>query len=693
MPQAIPYAQLKASPTLVEVEVSYGTDDPKIEHDTKEGYIPRSCKAPFDPAWFNLPATRYNPLLATSSMALTSATYGNHVANDYTYITTTMASYGFTDVDISSYYHRNKDDHSDLDRDVDLVAYAFGHRTIKDENGEPCELVALVVRGTSPTKEWLSNANVADSVTDGDYASLRWHEGFRKSEQECFEHFLAYVREHDLDDGRTRIWNLGHSRGGPVANILAMDLNNLADQGLSITPDHIYTYTIACSLTTFDADAHDPAKYGNVFNVNHPEDFIGRIPLSRWGFKRYGTDVFLPSIATAYGPFQKVKPLADAHFLVLGGVTRSYTVHGIAGPDSFIHEACSCAADVAQMYQLPHASGHHWHPFTDFFNAFCLVAGTHGMEQVKDAAKLGKLAAGAYWHALSYFVEDQFLKPFSPITHNEQHYLARFMAVDELELPVLDLWKADTRRITFYGTLDVEVVCLDEPTPTDTFNDGKVSVEGASLQPKDEGGRVVGRIVKNKVDDKLYDTPDCVALYADHRTNRLCVWLPVEGHYLVRLIAREDNDAIDATCALCHPEGAVLAQTAFSAGSLKAGHSLVFDGADLVAKLPREAVDAAWEHHAKTGDFPVPLSVEASPYPARTEGGDAVGDRPLMAGDHALLRAYEVDGHRFKGWHEDAGDGTPGRLVSRDRVLSVPVAADADGSKDPVAARYVAVFE
>ena len=307
-----------------------------------------------------------------------------------------------------------------------------------------------------------------------------------------------------------------------------------------------------------------------------------------------------------------------------------------------MHEAVCCAATVAEMYALPHAAGCHWHPFSDFFQAFCRVAGTAGLERVKAAASLARLAAGAYWHALSYFVEDQFLKPLSPITHNEQHYLARLEAVDALGEDVLDGWRADTRRITFYGTLDVDVVCLDDPHPTDTFNDGAVSLEGAALQPRAEGGRVVSRIVGDKVDPDLLDTPDSVAVYADHRADRLCLWLPVDGRYLVRLTAREDNAAIDATCAVCHPEGAVLAQEVFSAGSLAAGHSLVLDGADLVGRLPQGRVEEAWASFAERGDFPPTLAVDAVPYPPRPGGGDAVGDRGLMAGDHAPLRAYEV---------------------------------------------------
>ncbi len=685
MHTAIPYDQLLASPTLRRVEVSYGTDDPKIEHETKEGYIPFSTTVPFDPAWFTLPADRYNPLLATSSMGLTSATYGNRQTNGFSYILDTMASYGFQDVDVSSFLHRNRDDHTDIDRDVNLVAYAFGHQALTGPDGEVFELVACVVRGTSPTMEWLSNADVADSVTDGDYASLRWHEGFRASELECLGNLERYLRDHGLDAATTRIWNCGHSRGGPVSNILGMDLDTWGDRGFSVTPDHVYTYTLACSLTTFDEDAHGP-RYANIWNINHPEDFIGRIPAAYWGFRRYGTDVFLPSIATAYRAFQRTKADSDRRFLTLGGATRAYTVHGIAGPDSFVHEAVCCAATVAEMYTLPHAASRRWHPFSEFFQAFCRVAGSQGgAERVRAVAGLGRLAAGAYWHALSYFVEDQFLKPLSPITHNEQHYLARLEAVDALREDVLDGWRADTRRITFYGTLDVDVICLDGPHPTDTFDDGAVSLEGTALQPRAEGGRVVSRIAGGRVDADLLDTPDSVAVYADHRTDRLSVWLPVDGRYLVRLTAREDNAAIDATCAVCHPEGAVLAQEAFSAGSLAAGHSMVLDGADLVGRLPRGRVEEAWARFAERGDFPPTLAVDAVPYPTRPDGGDAVGDRGLMPGDHALLRAYEVRGHRFRGWHEDAGDGTPGRRVSEDRLMTVKVVEEG--------ARYVAVFD
>ena len=230
MQPAIPYDQLLASPTLRRVEVSYGTDDPKIEHETKEGYIPASCTAPFDPAWFSLPADRYNPLLATSSMGLASATYGNRQANGFSYILDTMAAYGFKDVDISSYLHRNRDDHTDIDHDVNLVAYAFGHQALAGRDGEGFELVACVVRGTSPTLEWLSNADVADSVEGGDYASLRWHEGFRASELECLGNLERYLRDHGLDTATTRIWNCGHSRGGPISNILGMDLDTWGDR-------------------------------------------------------------------------------------------------------------------------------------------------------------------------------------------------------------------------------------------------------------------------------------------------------------------------------------------------------------------------------------------------------------------------------------------------------------------------------
>lgn len=676
----IPFDQLKDSPSLRKCQINYGSDDLHLERKAKSGYKPFSATLEFDPMWFTLENDRYNPYLATASMGIASCTYGNMPSNGCHYIVSSMENLGFKDIDISSFFHRNAEDDSDFDKTYNLVAYAFGHQTIADENGDPCELVALVVRGTSHTIEWRSNADVAHP--DGDDFTMRWHYGFRQSELECLESFKRYLAEHHLDDKSTRIWNLGHSRGAPVANLLGMDLNLMGDGNeYAFTTDHVYTYCIACSMTTMDADANGPA-YANIFNVDDPEDFIGLVPLFSWGFRRYGNDVYLPSLATSYRLFNEAKPDSDRLFHVLGGA-RANTVHGIAGPDTFDRDSADCVADIKEMYRLPHKSAGSWRPFSDFFDAFCTVAGMKGLTRIKDAAELVWLADGAYMHALTYFMEDQILEPLSPIAHNEQHYLARLQTMQNLAIDVTGCTLPDTRRIEFYGPLDLDVLCSDAPMPTDTYNDGVVNTEGASLQPHVTGGRIVSQVARGKVNTDLWDTPNCVSVHYDGRTQKTSVWLPLEGHYQLVLKAYEPVDKFQGTVAAQHPGGPVYAQAAFEKPGLGQDERVILDGAELIALLPDGQLQTAYDAYVESGAFPQTVSVEAGPVPARTASGDVTSSHNLQPGDHGYLRAYEQPGHRFCGWYRVDADGTPGTLVSKDKRLVVPIPADLDKASAP----------
>ena len=677
----IPFDRLERSPTLRECQINYGSDDEHEEHEAKSGYKPFSTTLGFDPMWFTLENDRYNPYLATASMGIASCTYGNLPSNGYRYIVSSLQNLGFQDIDITSFHHRNAEDDSDFDKTCNLVAYAFAHQTIADENGRPCQLVALVVRGTSHTIEWRSNADVCQP--NGDDFTMRWHHGFRASELECLESFKRYLTEHHLDDQSTRIWNLGHSRGAPVANLLGMDLNEMGfSSDYAFTADHVYSYCIACSMTTMDTDANGPA-YANIFNVNDPEDFIGLVPLFSWGFRRYGSDVYLPSLATSYRLFNEAKPGSDKLFHVLGGA-RANTVHGIAGPDTFDRDSADCVADVKEMYRLPHKSAGEWRPFSDFFDTFCTVAGVKGLTLIKDATKLVRLADGAYMHALTYFMEDEVLEPLSPIAHNEQHYLARLQTLQNLQLDVTGCTLPDTRRVELYGPVDVDVICSDAPMPTDTYNDGVVNTEGVSLQPRVPEGRIVSQVTRGKVNTDLWDTPSCVSVHHDDRTHKTSVWLPVGGHYLLVLKARKPLEKLEGTVAAQHPGGPVYAQTAFTKPGLAQDERLVLDGADLIALLPDERVQAAYAAYAETGAFPQTVSVEAEPVPARTAGGDVTSSHNLQPGDHAYLRAYEQPGHRFRGWYRLDDSGNPGALVSKDKRLVVPVPGDLDKGSLPV---------
>ena len=60
----------------------------------------------------------------------------------------------------------------------------------------------------------------------------------------------------------------------------------------------IYAYTFAAPCATRADDRHDP-RFDNIFNVVNEADIVTQLPLSSWGFGRYGSTITLPSTVSA----------------------------------------------------------------------------------------------------------------------------------------------------------------------------------------------------------------------------------------------------------------------------------------------------------------------------------------------------------------------------------------------------------
>ena len=181
---------------------------------------PNTCDVPFSTSWFSCPSNEYNPGLAFAGMGLSLSTYVNDPSNEFKYIKDSMASFGLDDIDISTYYHRNSENSLDFQDDINLIAYAIGHRRIMLSSGDEKTLVICVVRGTSHSVEWVSNADVADFVVDGDY-DIPYHEGFKKTADEALGTISRYLDKHDIDSSQALMWIVGHSRGATIVNLLA----------------------------------------------------------------------------------------------------------------------------------------------------------------------------------------------------------------------------------------------------------------------------------------------------------------------------------------------------------------------------------------------------------------------------------------------------------------------------------------
>lgn len=248
----------------------------------------------FDDSWFGGSSYDYNHDLATTSMGLSvlansEAQYYNGSGGTTAYLEDTLTRLGFADIDTSSYYHRSislDEVASVVTDDSDVVAYGLARKDLPQADGTTKTLVLVTIRGTWGA-EWLSNFRMLDEST-ADAA------GFSKAATRLVSRLAEYTTSLGLDPDSTEILICGHSRGGSVTNLVAARLDEMAGTADALAPaSSIYAYGFAVSRVTENESAAD-ALYNNIYSINCPSDIVANVPLSEWGYTRYGRNILLP---------------------------------------------------------------------------------------------------------------------------------------------------------------------------------------------------------------------------------------------------------------------------------------------------------------------------------------------------------------------------------------------------------------
>ena len=149
------------------------------------------------------------------------------------------------------------------------IAYGLASKKIGDTT-----VLACAVCGGDYGMEWASNLTVGDSVRS---------DGFNDASMKVQSAIKEYMEENSIS-GKVKLWITGYSRAGAVSNITAADFT---DSGIF---EDVYAYTFATPRTT-----REPGSYTNIFNIIQKEDVVPKVPLADWGYKRYGTDLYLVS--------------------------------------------------------------------------------------------------------------------------------------------------------------------------------------------------------------------------------------------------------------------------------------------------------------------------------------------------------------------------------------------------------------
>lgn len=179
--------------------------------------------------------------------------------------------------------------------DNDRVAFTIAYKKVNGKN-----VFVVPIRGTHGNCEWLSDFNLGTGQN---------HEGFYRAAEKVKYALANSFANIGVKSKETIVVFTGHSRGAAVANILAGELCTVgiksADEKINyvIPKKQVFGYTYACPAVSSDLkDSYTKLK--NIYNYINPGDLIPTLPLSSWGYKRYGTTKTFKTDTDSYYSFQ-----------------------------------------------------------------------------------------------------------------------------------------------------------------------------------------------------------------------------------------------------------------------------------------------------------------------------------------------------------------------------------------------------
>lgn len=275
-----------------------------------------------DFTWFFDDCTKYNPNLALASIIYaglayhTTYTYGPFGDNDKPVLDTVsktddeyyyvmeyskgeklilpevMELYGFEKESIETINLRNcKDDNGDYYKDNHYIQFDIGKKDVSQYNQSTNNdvtlqnVVGIFVRGTHGTEEWYSNfdiGNTGEWQEGTDWKTKENHMGFDIAAVRAKKEIDKYLSANGLNKNDTVIWLAGHSRGAAVSGIIATYL--IAD-GYKV---FAYNFATPNQVEKFDKTN---ISVSGVFNIINKDDLVPYLPLRKWNFVKYGTDI------------------------------------------------------------------------------------------------------------------------------------------------------------------------------------------------------------------------------------------------------------------------------------------------------------------------------------------------------------------------------------------------------------------
>jgi len=248
-------------------------------------------------------STTYNPKIALLSADLSAAAYCKNTPNATHEIQVALMEQGFEFDNIKPHHYYFGSLQSEYK--VHNTAHTFAWKEVDNTL-----LIAIVIRGTDHWgSDWLSNLSVTYNIFSGH------HSGFNLAMERAYDNLLVFLSSHgySLQDGNTKYLITGHSRGGAVANLLAVKLSN---NGVSNTDVFCYTFGAPDNAVGIGSKWNPSGIHNNIFNICNTEDIVPYVPGAIGGiitppgfiWGKYGRTTWFSSLGNGIDEFEHNMP-------------------------------------------------------------------------------------------------------------------------------------------------------------------------------------------------------------------------------------------------------------------------------------------------------------------------------------------------------------------------------------------------
>lgn len=239
-------------------------------------------------AWSEKKYKTYNSNLSTASLCFAMSSfcsneggikdYSKKYKNAFEYLIN--AGFEKNSISYNEWYTKKPETNS-----IGVIA---GNKIFYDKKGNKSTLIAVAVRGGGYEREWVGNVTLG---TKGQ------HEGFNISKMKVISFLKEYISNQKIT-GKVKLWITGYSRAGVTANLVAGAINDGYPLGnVEISKNDLYAYCFEPPIGSLKTEVKNENKYNNIYNIINPNDIVTKVAMSEYGFKRYGTDCFLPERA------------------------------------------------------------------------------------------------------------------------------------------------------------------------------------------------------------------------------------------------------------------------------------------------------------------------------------------------------------------------------------------------------------